>query len=105
MQGEDGNTYDAAVPLIDSIPQPLCACYASRLGDIAATLVRSGRRGPRALLAAPTVRVRWLAAETLRHIDPSLHSFVSANTPEEWERLLDQAASLPDSGGHSGAAG
>jgi molybdopterin-guanine dinucleotide biosynthesis protein A len=105
LLGDAGRSYDAAAPLIDGIPQPLCACYASKLSDLAATLVRSGRRDLRALLAAPGVTVRWLAAEELRHVDPSLRSFVSANTPEEWERLLDQAAPNPDSGSHAGAAG
>ena len=87
ITGLDSADIDAAVPMIEGFAQPLCACYASRLGPIATALVRSGRRDVRALLARPDVRIRWLAEADLRPLDPSLQSFLSANTPEEWERL------------------
>jgi molybdopterin-guanine dinucleotide biosynthesis protein A len=93
-----GAPYDAAVPLVDGMPQPLCACYATRLADLAMSLVQAGQRGPRAMLATPGVSVRWLAETELRQVDPGLRSFVSANTPEEWQRLLALATPMPDAG-------
>jgi molybdopterin-guanine dinucleotide biosynthesis protein A len=102
LLGTKGTSYDAAVPLIDGVPQPLCACYATRLAPTAEALLRAGQRGPRALLATAGVSVRWVAESELCHVEPGLRSFLSANTPEQWTRLLARAASARDSGNASG---
>lgn len=87
LEGEEG-ILDIALPVVGGVEQPFPACYSSRLAGLAGRLLEAGERGPRALLSAPGVRVRRLDEAALRMSDPDLRSFASANTPEEWARLL-----------------
>jgi molybdopterin-guanine dinucleotide biosynthesis protein A len=80
---------------VHGFSRPLPALYTARLADLADQLLRQGRAGPRALLAAPGVRVRWLDMAAIQAVDPDLRSFLEANTPEQWQALLDlDAANL-----------
>jgi molybdopterin-guanine dinucleotide biosynthesis protein A len=78
---------DIVVASIDGIDQPVPACYSTRLASIAASLVERGERRLRALMQAPGVVIRRLDEAAMRIVDPSLQSFISANTPDEWETL------------------
>jgi molybdopterin-guanine dinucleotide biosynthesis protein A len=78
---------DIVVASIDGIEQPMPACYSARLASVAASLVERGERRLRALMLAPGVIIRRLNEAAVRIVDPSLQSFISANTPDEWETL------------------
>lgn len=69
------------VPVVNSAPQVLFAIYPRSILPIIEARLREGRRDPRSLLnVAPVV---YLDEAQLRHIDPTLRSFVGVNTPEE----------------------
>lgn len=78
--------WDAIVPIIDNYPEPLHALYHRRcLPAIEARLAQGDRRANSFL---PDVRVRNVADDELRRLDPELRSFFNANTPEEWDQAL-----------------
>jgi molybdopterin-guanine dinucleotide biosynthesis protein A len=37
-----------------------------------------------------TVRVRYVSAAEIAHLDPHLRSLVNINTPEDWQAALDE---------------
>ena len=78
--------WDAVVPSVGAGPQALCAVYGRDVDHPAETLLRTGGRSLRDLLAAPTLRVCHVPEWTLRGWDPALRSFDNINTPEEYER-------------------
>ena len=78
---------DAVAVRVNGVSQPLPALYTARLADLADQLLRDGRAGPRALLEAPEVFVRWLDMAVVQAADPDLRSFAEANTPEQWQAL------------------
>jgi molybdopterin-guanine dinucleotide biosynthesis protein A len=81
-----GAGVDAAVPRIAGRPEPACAAYRrSAAGPIAAAL---GAGRLRAADALADLRVRWLDGE-----DPAL--FANLNTPGDYQRFLDEYASVP----------
>jgi molybdopterin-guanine dinucleotide biosynthesis protein A len=70
------------VPVVDNVPQVLCALYPRSLLSLIEERLQAGRRDPRSLLdSAP---VRFLDEAQLRTIDPQLRSFTNVNTPEEY---------------------
>ena len=70
------------VPVIDNVPQVLCAVYPRSLLPLIEECLRVGRRDPRSLLkVAP---VYFLEEAQLRAVDPQLRSFTNVNTPEEY---------------------
>lgn len=83
--------HDVLLPVVDGHEQPLSAVYRTRLASVAEQLVAAGERRLRAVLAGADVR-RLDGAElagdaAVRADDPHLHSFRSANTPQEWAVL------------------
>jgi len=76
----------AVVPRVGGVEQPLCAAYAATLAPRAEAALATGRRDLRALFVGPGIR--FLDEPDLRHADPDLRSFASANTPEEWAAML-----------------
>lgn len=84
--------WDAIVPVVADYPEALHALYHCRcLPAITARLAAGDRR---AISFLPDVRVRYVPETELRPLDPALHSFYNANTPEEWAQvfaLLPQA--------------
>ncbi len=81
--------FDACVPVVDGVPMPTCAVYATRVRPRAQAVLTSGRRSMRALL--DQVSVRWVHAEQLRVADPDLISFWDCNTPERYHAALARA--------------
>jgi molybdenum cofactor guanylyltransferase len=79
-----GEEDDAAVPWLESGPEPLCAVYSHACLPRLETLLREGRRSARGAL--DVLRVKRVEENDLRAIDPNLRSFVNINTPEELER-------------------
>lgn len=88
MDRGDGSV---VVPVIGGRPQPLHAVWPrTALTPLTKALDAGTRSLQRALESLP---VHWVAEDTMRHADPSLASFTSVNTPEEWEAVR---ASLRD---------
>lgn len=85
--------WDAIVPVVDDYPEPLHALYHRRcLPAITACLAKGERRATAFL---PAVRVRYVHEPALRQFDPALHSFLNANTPEEWAQAVALIRSCP----------
>lgn len=83
---EQGECWDAVVPVIGGYEEPLHALYHHRcLPAIEARLVQGQRR---VISFMGDVRTRYVSEDQLRSIDPQLHSFVNANTPAEWDAAL-----------------
>jgi molybdopterin-guanine dinucleotide biosynthesis protein A len=91
--GEGGlhDRWDAIVPIVNEYEQPLHAVYHRRCLPAIEQQLAEGQR--RVISFMPHVRTRYVAEEELRAVDPHLHSFFNANTPEEWaeaRRLLGE---------------
>jgi molybdopterin-guanine dinucleotide biosynthesis protein A len=83
---EGQELWDVVMPVVEDFAEPLHALYHARtLPAIEARLSRSERR---AISFHPDVRVRTVDEATLRRYDPALHSFINANTPDEWAAAL-----------------
>jgi molybdopterin-guanine dinucleotide biosynthesis protein A len=75
--------YDAVVPRSDAGCEPLHAIYGRSCLPHVERMVREDRLRLDRLFSA--VRVRWVDADEVRPLDPSLRSFLNVNTPEELE--------------------
>ena len=83
---EQGDCWDAVVPVVGGYEEPLHALYHRRcLPAIEARLAQGQRR---VISFMGDVRTRYVSEEELRSVDPQLHSFVNANTPAEWDAAL-----------------
>ncbi len=85
--------WDAIVPVVDDYPEPLHALYHHRCLPAITNCLAKGERRATAFLSA--VRVRYVHEPELRRFDPALHSFLNANTPEEWEQAVTLIRSHP----------
>jgi len=72
--------YDAAVPVIGHHDQPLCACYASSAGGVAARLAARGETSLATVL--PELRVRRLPSSEWDHLAPP-SALLDVDTPED----------------------
>ena len=77
---------DAIVPVLDGQAQPLHALYHSRCLPAVESALACGLRRMDSFW--PDVRVRMIAANTLRAFDPELRTFTNVNTPAEWKKAL-----------------
>lgn len=78
--------YDAVVAVVDGRAQPLHALYHRRCLPAVGKSLAAGSRRMDSFWR--DVRVREVAGETLRPLDPELRSFFNTNTPAEWEEAL-----------------
>jgi molybdopterin-guanine dinucleotide biosynthesis protein A len=89
--------HEAAVPLCDGRPQPLCAAYARACLDRLAGEIEAGRL--RLVDFLDAIGTRYLEPEEWRAADPAGHSFLNLNTPHDLEVaaavLLARDPSLP----------
>ena len=82
-QEAGGDRWDAIVPVVGGYEEPLHALYHRRcLPAIEARLAQGQRR---VISFMGDVRTCYVAEADLRRADPQLHSFINANTPEEWQ--------------------
>lgn len=79
----------------DSRPHPLPAVYRRGVLPLAAALLSDGERSLLRLLDA--VPCRWISPDEIRHVDPQLQSFRSANTPAEFAALRVMSSEPPQS--------
>jgi molybdopterin-guanine dinucleotide biosynthesis protein A len=81
--------YDAAVPRAADGCHPLFAAYSR---SCAPTIERKLRGGARRMLwFLDDVRVRWVAEEELRQLDPDLRCLFNINTWADYERARELA--------------
>jgi len=79
--------YDAAIPAIGGVLQPLCAAYRRKpAADALAAMESAGER--RLTLLADRLNVRLIDEATLRALDPDLRSFFNVNTAEDYAHAL-----------------
>jgi len=97
QQGAVGDLWDAVVPVVDGYVEPLHALYHRRcLPAIEAKLLQGQRR---AISFLDDVRTCHVPETELRRIDPLLHSFFNANTPQEWQAALQLLDSCSEKAG------
>lgn len=89
-QENGADRWDAVVPVVGGYEEPLHALYHRRCLAAIEARLEAGQR--RVISFMPHVRVRYVQEDELRRYDPDLHSFVNANTPEEWQQALDLLA-------------
>jgi molybdopterin-guanine dinucleotide biosynthesis protein A len=77
--------YQAALPFIGGIPQPLHAVYRKEVGDIVESLLKSGERRFIALLE----HITWYGAKEQEFIDHgiSLRFADDVDTPEQYDQV------------------
>jgi molybdenum cofactor guanylyltransferase len=84
----------ACVPRVGGYLQPMAAVYRVEVAAVAERLLAEGRPRPAFLFDA--VPTRFVSAEELADVDPSLQSLRNLNTPAEYEAALREAAGAAD---------
>ena len=79
-------TYDAVIPQVAGLPQPLHAVYRKQCAPAIDEMLIRGEQ--RLTKIVDSLSVRIVDENELRPIDPDLHSFVNVNTPEEYASAL-----------------
>jgi len=80
--------FDVALLRRGEYVEPLHAAYRRTCLPAIERVIRAGRR--RIISFFPEVRVRYVAPEEIRVLDPELDSFRNVNTPEEWEAAREE---------------
>jgi molybdopterin-guanine dinucleotide biosynthesis protein A len=78
--------YDAVMPEIAGLVQPLHAVYRKRCIAAINSMIAQGEARLAQIVEA--VSVRRVGEQELRAIDPHLLSFINVNTPQDYERAL-----------------
>jgi molybdopterin-guanine dinucleotide biosynthesis protein A len=81
--------YDAVIPEVGGMLQPLHAVYRKRCARAIVSLEESGEK--RLTASAGAINGRRVPEAELREIDPELRSFFNVNTPEEYQQALKLA--------------
>jgi molybdopterin-guanine dinucleotide biosynthesis protein A len=81
--------FDAVIPEVGGMLQPLHAVYRKHCANAIAALAASGEK--RLTSSAGAVNARKVGEHELRAIDPELSSFFNVNTPEDYQRALKMA--------------
>jgi molybdenum cofactor guanylyltransferase len=87
-------SHDAAVPMLDDVPQPLSGVYRTKLLPQIDELLAANRLRVRDLLER--VPLRLVQADQLRDIDPGLLSLRNVNTPDDFRAALAAAGLAKD---------
>ncbi len=82
--------YDAVVPQVAGILQPLHAVYRKRCAAAIDAMVARGKSRLREIV--DSVPARRVEEEALRKLDPELTSLFNVNTPGDYQRALRMAA-------------
>jgi molybdopterin-guanine dinucleotide biosynthesis protein A len=80
------DSYDAVIPEITGLAQPLHAVYRKRCAPAIDKVLAGGEK--RLTKIVESLSVRHVDENQLRPIDPDLHSFLNVNTPEEYAAAL-----------------
>lgn len=79
------SSHDAVVPHLGDQIEPLFAVYTRRCLPAIERAIQRGQR--RIISFYPHVLVRYVEEEEIALLDPQHHSFLNANTPEDWQRI------------------
>lgn len=75
---------DVCVAVANGHASPLCGVYRAGVGTVAEELLAAGERRVMELL--DRVRTKRVDAAVFRDLDPDLDTFISCNSPDEFER-------------------
>lgn len=78
--------YDATLPRIGGLIEPLHAVYRKRLVPVIERRLREGRRDIRGILEG--ARVRYITEDEIDRFDPERRSFKNLNTRREYEEAV-----------------
>ncbi len=78
--------YDAVIPEVSGMTQPLHAVYRKRCAVAVEKLIAAGER--RAVAIADAVKVRRVGEHALRLLDPGLLTFFNINTPDDYRAAV-----------------
>ena len=84
------DSYDAVIPEIAGLAQPLHSVYRKRCVVAIDSMVTRGEK--RLTKVVESLSARRVDENELRSIDPELHSFLNVNTPEDFQRALQLSA-------------
>jgi len=82
-------SYDAVVPKIKTLPQPLAAVYRTGCFEEFEISLNSGN--PRLLACIERLNIRWIGPDELALVDPNLGLLRNVNTREAYEDALEIA--------------
>lgn len=82
--------YEAVVPSMAGIAQPLHAVYRRTSIPTVEAYVAGGGRSLNGLLEK--LSIRWVTEAEMAEIDPDHRSLLNVNTPEEWRRARSRSA-------------
>ncbi|MDH4163938.1 MAG: molybdenum cofactor guanylyltransferase [Nitrospirota bacterium] len=85
LQDQVGD-YDAVVPRIQGLSEPLHAIYHRRLLPVMESFLKNGERKIQRLFDG--ANVRFVAEDEIDRFDPRHRSFVNINTPEEYKEVV-----------------
>jgi molybdopterin-guanine dinucleotide biosynthesis protein A len=83
---QQAGEFDAVVPLVKGLPEPLHAIYHRR--SLPVILNHIQRAEQRVAQVLEHLRVRYLTEREIIHYDPQLRSFRNLNTPEEYKEAV-----------------
>lgn len=81
-----GDTQDAIVPLLQSIPQPLFALYHKRLIPILHRCIKDGTLSLKEMLRQ--INCTYIKEELIRSIDIEEKNFININTPTDFKNVI-----------------
>ena len=82
---QGAGNYDATIPVFRSYKEPLFGIYARSAVQRMESLIGNGQRSLADMLAH--LRVKYIAEQEVRAVDPEGESFVNINTMEDYERI------------------
>jgi molybdopterin-guanine dinucleotide biosynthesis protein A len=82
--------YDVVVPRMDGLLEPLHAVYSRACLPLIEAKINAGQW--QAFSFYPQVRVRHVERDEMAHFDPELLSLWNVNTPEDWQRVVQEYA-------------
>ena len=83
---DSAGDYDAVVPVVGGLLEPLHAVYHRRTLPVLRDLLGSDDRRISRLF--DRVRVRYLTSQEIAYYDPAFRSFTNINTPEQLKEVL-----------------
>jgi molybdopterin-guanine dinucleotide biosynthesis protein A len=86
FMAEAAGNFDAVVPIVRNLPEPLHAIYHRRTLPVMQEIIMSDDR--RVSRVFERIRVRWLSAREITQYDPKMRSFINVNTPGEYKEAL-----------------
>lgn len=85
---EQGQLWDAIVPVVNGYVEPMHALYHHRCLPAMVGALDAGKRRANAFLS--DVATYYVEEAWLQQFDPTLQSFTNVNRPEEWRVITEQ---------------